>query len=39
MFETGQSFNSESLMKMIDKINKRYGRDTAVFGSEGVNGK
>lgn len=39
LFEPGQSIRSESLMRLVDKINRRYGRDTAIFGSEGLRGK
>ena len=39
LFHPGQSYTSEALMNVVDRINKRYGRDTAIFGSEGINGK
>ena len=39
MFTLGQLPKADNAMKMIDLINKRYGRDTLVFGAEGIQGK
>ena len=39
MFLAEQSPRSDALMTMLDKINRRYGRDTVTFGSEGLTGR
>ena len=39
LFTSGQSVKSEKLMNVTDDINKKYGRDVAVFGAEGLSGK
>lgn len=39
LFTPGQSPTVNRLMIVVDRINKRYGRDTAVFAAEGTGGK
>lgn len=39
LFTPGQSPAANRLMSIVDRINKRYGRDTAVFAAEGTRGK
>ena len=39
LFTQGQSSKSNKAMRIIDMINQRYGRDTIVFSSEGIQGK
>ncbi len=39
LFTPGQSRHSDELMRVIDGINHRYGRDALVFGAEGLSGK
>ncbi len=39
LFHSGQTQQSEIMMTTLDRINRRYGRDTAVFGAEGLRGK
>ena len=39
LFDTGQHPATDDLMQMIDRVNQRYGRDSLVFGSEGLGGK
>ena len=34
-----QSHKTDQLMRVLDGINQRYGRDTLVFGAEGLTGK
>ncbi len=39
LFTQGQSYKTDQLMKAIDRINNRFGRDSLVFGAEGTTGK
>ena len=39
LFEPGQSVKADKAMTVIDSINRRYGRDSLVLASEGLNGK
>ncbi len=39
LFTPGQSADDDRLMTLLDRINQRFGRDSLVFGSEGLNGK
>jgi DNA polymerase V len=39
LFTPGQNLQSEMLMKCIDGINNRYGRQTAHLASQGISGK
>ena len=39
LFEAGQALKTDHVMQLLDNINQRYGRDSIVFGAEGLNGK
>ena len=39
LFTPGQNAEDDRLMELLDRINRRFGRDSLVFGSEGLNGK
>ena len=39
LFAAGQSLRQEQTMQVLDQINRRYGRDSLVFASEGVEGR
>ncbi len=39
LFTPGQSAADDRLMTLLDGINRRFGRDSLVFGSEGLAGK
>lgn len=39
LFTPRQTPTAHRLMSVVDQINRRYGRDTAVFASEGTSGK
>ena len=39
LFTPGQDTRSDQLMSVIDGINQRFGRDSLIFGAEGLTGK
>ncbi len=39
LFLPEQAVRSDDLMKTLDRINRRYGRDTVTFGAEGLTGR
>lgn len=39
LFTPGQSAEDDRLMALLDRINRRFGRDSLVFGSEGLQGR
>jgi DNA polymerase V len=39
LFMPGQSAADDRLMALLDRVNRRFGRDSLVFGSEGLDGR
>ena len=39
LFDPGQSLKTDKRLEICDQINRRFGRDTLVYGAEGLQGK